>query len=331
MTTETREIKVKILDNKEEAIEWLKSEYPHGLDLIYVDYNDQYHDMTSLQRLLKEGWEANDEDWQGDADWETRNQVKENYKKEMETDEISEEVSEGMDEWLWDHDTSNPTKDLLRNTGRKLCYINTTSNSISAGNTGCGNIPELVRKFGKTTEEKAEIKAVLNEQFYEAPVSFYFYADVEDLFETLHGKDSDKWKYIHIDGAYFGTVDRIQGSNWLGEKNLFKIVMKQDDFIRNFFLDEAKGTGYRWNEICGGSRYEDAGIFGSETRKKDYQLIETEVSAEQEREENFQKKWDKEKTCSFGDMNMKRHEKTEYINEIPCGIHCRVCGNFWID
>lgn len=35
--------------------------------------------------------------------------------------------------------------------------------------------------------------------------------------------------------------------------------------------------------------------------------------------------------CSFGDMDMKRHQKVVYINEYPCGNRCLDCGTFWVD
>lgn len=322
MITATKEIQVQ--NNTIEAIEWLKKEYSRGIDLVYVDYSDAYEDMATLQDVLKTGGDEN-QDWQFDMQHETILEVIKNYQEEIKADELSEEVQEAMREWLFEHDVSNPTKQLLKNTGNKLFYIDTVDYSEEDKK----NWKKLKVKYGKTEEQKKEIDYVINEQFYGAPISFYFYANPFDVFDAIHNNNN---KYIVINKAYFSTIDRVQGSNWLGEKAIFKIVIPKDNFIENFFVDRAKGTGYGWYDMSGQSDYAEASIFVSKTKSKDAILIKTETTEAQKREKLLQDNWDKTHKCMRGDMNWNRHVGDKpYKNEYPCGNTCETCGTFWID
>jgi hypothetical protein len=330
MKTITKSEQIKVQDNSAEAIKWLESEYPRGLDLVYIDYRDSYEDMAQLQRVLKDGADEFDA---GDYSYETIDEVMKNYLRESEADELSDEVREAMQEWLQDHDTSDPQRELLKHTGSKLFYIETRdySNQNEAINTGTDprDYKKLVKKYGKTDAQAKAVKYVLDNQFYGAPVSFYFYADVEDVYNVIHGKNS---KYIGVSGAYFSTVDRVQGSNWLGEDAIFTITIPREDLIKNVYLDEAKGTGYGWGEIAGQSGYDDAVVCAIATKTKGSILVQSETSEAQAREARLQAHWDKTHTCTAGDMNMKRHAGEQpYRNEYPCGNKCTACGTFWVD
>ena len=51
-----------------------------------------------------------------------------------------------------------------------------------------------------------------------------------------------------------------------------------------------------------------------------------------ETENMYKLKWNNGNgTCTFGDMDIKRHKNTLCINEFPCGMRCTACGTFWID
>lgn len=308
----------------DEALAWLEAEYPKGVDLVYVDYRDRYEDMTTLQDVLKGEMDDNDE-WQADVQYEGIRSVMDEYEKQHEGVELSDEVRDAMQDWLFNHDTSNPTKDLLKNTGSKLFYIET----LDYFDEDKANVSELVKKYAKTPEQKKEIQSTINEQFYGSPVSFYFYASALDVHTALQASDS---KYITINGAYFSTIDRVQGSNWLGNEAIFNITIPREQAIQNIYLDEAKDNGYGWNSIAGQSSYDEATIFATNTKKAGTILIESETSEAQKREARLQANWEKTKKCTLGDMNYSRHTgKKEYINSFPCGNKCEACGTFWID
>lgn len=333
METVTREIKVVVQNDSKHAIDWLDSEYPHGADLVYVDYRHSFDDnIENLQELLKTGYIEREWEWEADAQYDSICEILKNYKTENEIEELSDEVEESMREWLYEHDTSTATTDLLKHTSRQLCYIETADYIELENENRDPIVKKLQKKYARNDEQKAEIATCVNESFYSAPVSFYFYVDVEDMFRVLHGKASEKNKYVIVSGAYFSSVDRVQGSNWIGEKAVFDLIIPRQDFIKNVYLDEAKGTGYGWGKIAGQTSYAEAEIDRSSTQKRGLLLIEGETSEEQQREKRLAENWEKTKKCTFGDMNYGRHTgKQGYVNEYPCGNKCEDCGTFWID
>ena len=190
---------------------------------------------------------------------------------------------------------------------------------------------ELIRKYGGKNEKRIkEIEYVTREQFYPAPVQFYFWADPADVRKALHSND----KYVLINGAFFGTVDRIQGSNWLGEDACFKLHIPRDDLAKQIHLDDEPGTGYGWMHIAGRtySREEEAGITTTNAKRvKGYKSLAPVSNPALEREKELAEHYKKTGKCTFGDMNYSRHKNTSYRNDFPCGTKCADCGTFWID
>ena len=326
MKTETRQTKVRIQDSVADALEWLKSEYSKGVELIYIDYRDQYEDIAQLQSVLKG---TDDTFYDDDGSYETISTIIREYSEsgDGEAFELSEEVQEAMREWLQNNDTSNPVRDLLKNTGDQLFYIETEDYTNEGSDPA--QLKELIKKYAKTPAQKKEIAYVLNNQFYGAPVSFYFYASPLDVFEVIHQKKS---KYITITGAYFTTIDRVQGSNWIGENAVFNLTIPREDFIKNFYCDKAKGNGYSWDSIAGQTGFDEASIGTDSIIQKDTISLKPETSEAQKREQRLQENWDKTKKCTFGDMNWNRHTgRKEYSNNYPCGNTCEDCKTFWID
>lgn len=320
-------------DDTGHAIAWLKAEYPKGVALHYVDYNDNLNEHAEvIADLIADGYSDKIDEWYID-DYYAEQEIMENYLKEIETDaiELSGSVTDAMREWLQENDTSNVQKDLLRNTSEQLFFIETEDTAEVYGDTSDAieQMQELKKKYAKTDEQETEIEHNLTEQFYSAPVSFYFYADVAKLVEAIH---SNTEPYIVIDGAYFSTIDRVQGSNWLGDKGIFKIAIKRED-VEKIKLDKAKGTGYGWDSIAGQSSYDEASVYSMAELKPDTLIVDVYESEASKREKRLVENWEKTKTCTAGDMNYNRHNKADqhYINNFPCGTKCDKCGTFWID
>ena len=120
---------IQVQDDAKEAISWLEKEYPKGVELIYVDYSDSYEDATKLQEVLKGDDDTVDWEWQTDSQHDSIGQILENYREEIKADDISDEVRDAMKDWLFEHDTSTPIKDLLKNTRDQLFFINTIDNA----------------------------------------------------------------------------------------------------------------------------------------------------------------------------------------------------------
>lgn len=325
----TIQVEKTLQDDIEHAIDWLKLNYPKGVDLVYTDYRDCLEDGNTIEEIFKNGYQE-DESWIWESQDYSIADIIENYQKEFEIDMIDDEVVEEMRMWLQENDTSTPMEDLLNNTGSKLFYIETVDEVYASSGTCEEDYQkqkkEMIQKYAKTEEEKKEIEYIFSETFYDAPVSFYFYADVSDIYNAIH---KEKGEYITVDGAYFSSVDRVQGSNWIGNKGIFKISMKRQDFIDNFYADNAEGNGYGWGSIAGQTGYDEAGVYTEDVASG--LIIETDTSEAQKREKNLAENYAKTGKCTFGDMNYSRHKNTVYENNYPCGSRCKDCGTFWID
>ncbi len=334
MITKNKEIEVQ--DNIKEAEKWLKSEYPKGIDLVYIDYRDQFEDMATLEDVLK-GNDKNTWEWFIDSEYSTIDEIERNYIEHLREEnngkdvELSEEVRDYIREWLQDNDISRPVDDMIKNTGDKLFYLETKIETLDYNYVDQKeykeHIDELKKMFSKTDEQAKEIEYVMENQFYSSLVSFYFYLSPLDVYKLL---GTDK-KYITIKNAYFSTIDRIQGSNWLGNNGVFTITIPTEEFFKNFYLDENKNNGYGWGSIAGQTGYDDASIEAVDTVSKDSILIDSETSERAEREKRLAEKWKKTGECTFGDMNYSRHKDMKYKNEYPCGSTCQKCGTFFID
>ncbi len=261
--------------DKKLALDTLKKDYPHGFDLVYVDYRDSFREnIDELERLLKEGYSQGADDWYFESMWEGEDYVITELSK---TTGIDKEVlwsDDDIRDYIRENDTSDIEGDLLRNTGKMLFFIETRDYSSLYSNIdeklGRREVARIVKRYSKNDFQGREIINNLLEQMYEAPISFYFYLDCKKVYDIIY---KEVGEYIAIDGAYFSTIERAIGSNWLGDNACFKIILKREDFIKNVYLDEAKGNGYGWGDIAGQDRYEEAGIFTTDRQKNGYLRI----------------------------------------------------------
>lgn len=322
----TIQVKKQVQDDTKHAEEWLESEYPNGIDLYFVDYRESLDEHgDALQELLQNGYSETIDEWYRYSDYFPEGEIVAEYEKEHEC-EVSEEVREFIVEWAREHDTSNVQRDLLKNTRAQLFFIETGEQMhVNEENA------ELVEKYADNEDRKKELATLMREQFYDAPVGFYFYAEPLALYNALWKEEGND--YIHVDGVYMGNVDRGQGSNWLGENAVFNIAIPRDTFLAGTVCTDKGGYGYSWDSIAGATGYEECGIFTEGYQRPDYVLIAGEVSEEAKREVELQKHWDATRECTAGDMNYSRHKSSdqEYRNDYPCGTKCKKCGTFWID
>lgn len=328
MQTEKITREYTIANDENHLKQWLESEYPRGIDLYYVDYSDSLDGNTqAIMEFVREGYSQTLDESIFDYDlsyvWE---EIERNYLHSLggDVDELSDDLRDFIREWCYEHDNSNYAKDLLRNTDRQLLFIDTGIEAYE----NCENLAELKRRFGKTEAQKHAIEWITKEQMYHSTISFYFYVDIADVVEAVHLTDGE---YITIDGAMIGNVTRGNGSNWLSDDDVFKLVIPKKAFIENVYADKEEGTGYGWHSICGDWNRDGAEVNSSKTKKHGYLYIEGETSLAQLQEREYDKKWKETGTCTFGDMNINRHKDTPYENNVPCGNRCTACGTFWID
>ena len=182
MQTETRSHETTVSTDVEHALTWLKTEHPLGAELVYVDYRDSLDDNKEmLMDVIKNGYSEKLDELFIDSQWEGARYIIDEYVKELKRDgidDVDDNVLDAMREWLYEHDTSNYTEELLKHTGSQLFFIETEDESED----NQGNVKELIRKYGGKNEKRInEIKTVTREQFYSAPVQFYFWADPADV------------------------------------------------------------------------------------------------------------------------------------------------------
>lgn len=318
-TTETKIIE------EEDALKWLEKEYPHGTDLICIDYRDDFT-PEQVQEKIKNGYIENSFEWFWENEAETIQEIIKEMEKDLEG-ELDEEAYDNVRNWIYEHDTSDPEWDLLKNTRNTLFFFETDDEFIQEDKE---NNDYLVKKYAKNEEEEKEIRFTMRESFYSAPVSFYFYLSPSEVHNAIH--NSEGKDYILIEKAYFGTVDRIQGSNWIGNAGIFSIVLPKEKFKEVVLVDSAKGNGYGWDEIAGQCDYDEASVTAISEKEIGSAVLVCGVESEEiKRERELEEKWNRTKKCTFGDMNFKRHKNAPYRNEYPCGNKCEECGTFWID
>lgn len=312
------------MNEKEKAMAWLVSEYPHGVTLCYVDYRDSLDEHNeAIMQIIKEGYCYDINDWYDT--YEHVQYIIDEYKKTLDSD-IDEDTRDAIQEWCYEHDTSDAMRDLIRNTSEQVFFFETGIDWQQEGN----DTQKILIKYGKSEKEKKNIKWVASEGFYDSVVSFYFKADISDLRDAF---TSDS-KYVHIDGAHIANVTRGNGSNWVSDEGCFSITVDKE-VLRDTIALDRNGGGYGWGEIAGADNgyYASAGVTHSNVKiKKGHTYTEPYESASTKRERILEKRWNNTKKCSLGDMNIKRHVgPVTYSNEYPCGSRCASCGTFWID
>lgn len=310
-------------------IEWLEKEYPKGIELNYVDYRDYIEDAKKREELLQNPDDAyeilNCYDWLADEQSNSINEIERQYLNE--NPELTEEERDKFQEWCIEHDTSDVISELIKNCPSEYMYYDTGV-----------FIPEFTdeKEFEKTLKIIAKTLKIDLQKHFEALRLMLSQASYGGqlviLFENKIANFIQDTKYIRFnDKAEVCIMDRTNGSGdsvKLNEPLLFEFNRK------NLHLDKGD-NGYSYSDdVCGlvGNIMND----GVLTNKKSGKVIKTKTNEEREaqrkREAGFIAKWNNGRgSCSFGDMNIKRHKSTPYRNDYPCGNKCESCGTFWID
>lgn len=122
-----------IVITEEQALEKMKIELPNGVDLYYVDYRDSIDSPKDQQQILKQ-WYLDDDvcQYRDDCIEDTIRDIISNIFSSEEMEYIKSEewndVRYTVRDWCYDNDSSNPLKDLCRNTWSVPVRIETYSN-----------------------------------------------------------------------------------------------------------------------------------------------------------------------------------------------------------
>lgn len=316
-----------------EAIAVLEKEYPHGIELIYIDYNDSFdNDKEALNRIVQENdineaWEEGDPSWFPDAQYETMDNVLEEHFTQEEIEAWRENNDDDeIRDWFWNNDTSKPAEQLLRNTRSQLWFYDTGLEIPEYPSYGGGQsfLTKHAKRIAKKLKidyekHKTDLTSLVANACYGGKLVCIFYTDPSNL---LGG---EKCNAIKFPKAHLVIMDRDQGS---GDQETIEEEVILPFNRKNLWLDEVAG-GYSIDSVFGFylPHFEQTPSLHwvKQTRK----TKTTELQAEAEK----YLQWDidlKKGICHFADPRFNSHD-TEYRMEFPMGNKCKRCGRFYID
>lgn len=309
---------------KEEAINMLAKEYPKGVDLCYVQYDDKLNEEQAAE-VVRTGFcdSLFEGEWVSDMEYESIEQIK----KELFGDfDIEDDVDDVIREWCWDHNTSDVLGDLVKHTHSPLMYYDLGLEITSWAEGG-----DKVEKSAKAIARKLKIDYVTHGQklrdlvgnaSYGGDLVLLFKADLSYFYKDIHEK------YVTIEGPQVCIMHRGNGS---GDFTDLGISFKVRADRTRFKIDE-EAPGYSINDTFGGIILGESNMKPTNDRTGVIGPAIKRITPHKEtREIEFERKWKEEGKCSFGDMHITRHKSTPYRNDYPCGNKCDECGTFWID
>lgn len=320
-----------------QAIKKLENNYSHGIDLVYTDYRDYFEDAKQLNNVLQKNDDALDWNCIADSQYETIDYL---IKETFTTDELEsmdDEIKRACCDWFLDHDTSDPLHDSLKNTPSQFFFYDLGieiepseyHSFMCDGFTSeqeqtkeCNKIFEAL-KLKKTATNKKVIRELYANANYGGSLVVLFVAKPTDAHDISEGHNA-----ITFVDPYICIMDRVNGSGYdIKIDGIFTLPFK-----RGRLNLDAGVSGYSYSgDVCGLCKD------GYDTEWKISKMRQKKVAAEKTSIEKYNEKvaeWDKIKKetgkCSFDDPRFKSHD-TLYVNEIPCGNKCKVCGRFFID
>jgi hypothetical protein len=120
----------------------LDSEPKHRFELVYVDYRDGF-DPAAVEKLLRDGTDDYTDEWISQSAWETACDLADELFKEACDPDHEEDYDDLEAEWqasearqelifaIEERDTSDPYRDLLRNTGHMLFRVSPTEDDMA--------------------------------------------------------------------------------------------------------------------------------------------------------------------------------------------------------
>ena len=310
----------------------IKKANPNGVQLTYIDYNENFNDNKELMEELAttghidnffENFDFYDSEFNA-IDYIAKEVFTAEELAEINT---NEDLRMAMDETCRDIDTSNPVKDLLRNTSRRFFYYDL--NFYLENYDGFQNVAKEAKRIAKKLKldysaYEKELRELVANAGYGGQLCILFTAKPADLY-------GDKGKYITFKDNYdICIMERSGGSGHSVSMHDTKLAFK---FIHANLHDDEGNAGYSYSgDVCGLVKFDEAD-FNFTNIKPDYAVL---VKENQQAKEFAEQEAKYEATfkaggCTFGDMKFSRHRNTPYINDFPCGNKCVDCGTFFID
>ncbi len=310
----------------------LEAEYPHGVTMRYVDYNDSLSDSPDVMSAIIRG----DHDyineqidrWYDDHDTISY-VIKEVFtEEEQDQDDLYDIVSQRCR----DHDNEDPMKQLIKNTNDPLAYYDTWYTfpdcdwlSWKEMLTECVN---ACRTLGIHTKYAIRLKSLYNNAYYWWSLVIIINLDLGDLYSMWETP-----KYINFGYTTVGIINFSNGS-WDFEQK-FDLSKRDIAFPyepERLIIDDTEKYGIQDIFWCYRDIWWEA-YFTNTIKKKTTKWrlpLSSEAVARQKEEAEFKKVY-REWWCSYYDADVSRHRKAFYRNDVPCWTKCPDCGRFRVD
>jgi hypothetical protein len=244
---------------------------------------------------------------------------------EDEAEEILDQFDDEIKDTIYDRDKSTPVSDLLKNTGSQTMFYDTgyeigpDSWSWSEAQIRLERM-KIKNYLGIIGDnDNHNIDMMIREASYGGQLVVYFYDDVEDYIEA-------KKKSIRFSNAYLAIINTGNGS---GDHTRVQYPFTLPFEKQRIHLCKTIKYSYTF-EVCGmySSWCDGTGVTFVDEQTKE--LETSQLANTLQRDAEYKKIFQSGK-CSLGDMDIRRHRHTVYVNDFPCGRHCLDCGTFWID
>jgi hypothetical protein len=333
------------MENTMQKISWeqVKELLPETVSLYYVDYRDDLENCTEeIQKSIHEQCIDALYERVGEAyidspfyafeyiDKEIKSDMVEKFEiDEDEADELFELYRDEIREVLYDRDDSTLMDDLWRNTRKFVMFYSTgyemEPDSWSWNKARVKQERTAIKKYlgikGLSEEEDYAIDQMIMQATYGGELVIFFREEAKDFIDT------ENVKSISFSDANIAIVDNCNGS---GDHCQISTTITLPFKPGNIFLDKNINYSYTY-DICGMS---DDWCEGTHvqlsTKEKRKRMASSKTAKFVEQDAAYEKTF-KEGKCTLGDTKFSRHRNTVYINEYPCGTHCKDCGQFWID
>ena len=323
---------------------------PSYVHLYYVDYRDNLRDNTDLLQscITKNNLYPLSENVFDFWDYPECYYYEE-IRKAMREDGIEDlfdELRDEIDEYLYEHDDSDPVRDLLRNTGDVTCFYD-LGVEVDCGwheavfctpwrnETVASCAYKVRRKLGiqKGTPEAKQIYNICANATCGGTLRLYFKADVESLISGdnyLNAEDKQDFQQIRFKGKVAVAVyNPNQGAGDFDYIDIdCTLPFLRDNLaiskVDKYHLEDCFGMCGDWLNKC------VTPILSVEPLKKKKTLKKSKISEDRKREAEYDAVF-KAGGCTPGDMDITRHRDVYYDNTFPCGMRCPHCGTFWVD
>lgn len=314
--------------------------------LIYIDRDSSLDDnLDKVQEAIQqqdwqplddiyEEWNMYEHEWDS-IDYIFQNELKDSIVREFEvTEEDAESLIETfrdeLKDEIYNRDDSTFMDDLIRNTSEPVMFYDTGEEIYN----GCLSDREERKESLKVIKKALKIK--LSETKWDDQLEMmimqgdngrlviYFNADIKQMLDL---KDKN---IVTFSNPHVAIIDTWNGAG--DDCRLVGHSFTVPFTIENFYMDKAVKYSYTY-QVCDmySNWCEGTGIkFGKKSKIGKKPPVNVSYKAELEQEAKYKEVF-KSGKCSFGDMDMRRHRGTYYLNEFPCGTHCPHCHTFWID